>query len=142
MNVDGSSTPVIFDYEPGSGETWIVEQIGILILDSGDMSNSNFGSISSLTNGLDIKIEIEGTSYVYKNLKDNTDIVLAFPEQGLVGNSSTGFLSEEDYYVGLFRIPYPIKLHYGEDDSISAVVNDDLTGIGRLRMSALLWRPV
>jgi len=142
MNVDGSSADVEFLFVPQAGETWFLSQIGIFILDPGDMSNTNFGSIAPLTNGVEVCMKIGPNEYAYNTLKDNVDVLMAFPEQGLVGATSTGFLSDEDYYMGLFKLPTIQALHGDDADHVCAHVRDDLTAIGRLRMNALLLRPV
>jgi len=142
MAVDGSETPVIFQFDPEAGETWYLDQIKLLLLDTGDMSNDSFGSITALTNGVNIGLKLDGFCHCYSLIKDNADVVLSFPEQGLVGASATGFLSEEDFYVGIFKLPIPLRFHGDDDDAIMVTVQDDLTNIGRFRMSALLRKPV
>lgn len=142
MNVDGSITPAEFCYKPlADKEKWFLESIGIFILDPGDMTHSSFGSITALANGLELKVDL-GEEVVFQTFKDNVDILMAFPHEKISGHATTGFLSEEDYFQGIFKLPSPIALHKSDGDCVKAIINDDLTSIGRLRMNLLLWRSV
>lgn len=63
VNVDGSSTPVIFNCSP-IGIAWDVTHLTITLIASGDMDDSMFGNIvGGLTNGLVIRKKVSDSLY-------------------------------------------------------------------------------
>lgn len=139
MNVDGTINK-IYKYQPPSDEIWLLDRVTLFILDSGDMNNANFGSIAALTNGIRLRINTS-EDFIIRNIKDNVDILMAFSHNHLTGSTNTGFLSEEDYYLGSLIFPQKIRIDGSQNHNIKVVIRDDLRGIGRLKMNALLWKP-
>ena len=143
MNVDGSTNNVVFKFSPNAGQVWYLEKIMIFILDGGTMSFDKFGSLTSaLTNGCAIKIKSNGIEYTTRNIKTNVDLLLAFPDQRMVGSSSTAFLDEDDYYAGSIIFKNPIKLADVDNDLVKIVIKDNLTGIDAMHAQILVWRTI
>ena len=140
MCVDGSSTPVNFDYSPGTDETWYLERISFLIDDLGNMDASKFGFLSELTNGLVIKIKTNGTEYTVATLKNNMDVVMMFPIGDGHHSSGGNFLGSVNAYSGVMTFNEPMTLKDSTSDYIRFTVNDDLEGLEQHRALAHVWR--
>lgn len=137
MNVNGSITPVNFNFTPTSG-SYYVEKIIIFIADTGTQSFDNFGAIAGpLTNGLLIKTKSNGAENDFINLKNNTDIAMSFHEHAvLLAAISTGFLNSNDFFMGSISFNNPITLKSSTGDFLRATVRDDLTALTILRILA------
>lgn len=134
MNVNGSVTPVNFDFTPASG-AYYVEQISFFIQDTGTQGMADFGALAALTNGLLIKTKSNGIENDWQNLKDNIDLAMTFHEHAiLLAAVSTGFLNSNDFFLGAFQFDNPITLKFSTSDFFRATVRDNLTGINNLRM--------
>ncbi|HOU76080.1 MAG TPA: hypothetical protein PK957_03080 [Candidatus Dojkabacteria bacterium] len=55
MNIDGSSSKVIFDIKPSSKIKWHVNQIVLSMTDDTDMDSGKFGGIAALTKGIIVR---------------------------------------------------------------------------------------
>lgn len=141
MSVNGSVTPVNFDFTPASSETWYLEQMSIFIQDTGTMNATNFGSISALTNGIEILARSNGTEYTVSNIKNNESIAHIFNEGKLPGPSS-GFIETSDAYLGTVFFRNPILLQNSTSDYARVKVRDNLGGIDRLTMVVKLWKVI
>ena len=138
MNVDGSGTPVVFEYE-SSGINYL-ERLQLFLLDPGTMSHSSFGAIGTLSSGITYGYTKNGSETVIDTIKSNICLIMNFSDNVNVGNTATGFLNEEDYFFGSVIFPEPIFL--ADEDTIQFTVNDDLTGISVLKARARIWRKV
>lgn len=144
MNVNGSVTPVNFDYSPASGQTRYVDAIGILISDTSSPDFGEFGSLgSALTNGIQLKIRTNGTEYTMANIQDNTDISFHFSGQ-FDGFTATNlsWLNEVDFYLGFMTFRNALTLKNSTSDYIRFTVRDNLTAIDQLRGFVKAWRVI
>lgn len=144
MNVNGSSVNVNFDFTPGASEIWYIESISFLIIDSGTMDFDDFGSISGLTNGVQVLIRSKGTEYEYTNIKNNADISLVFSGRGGVqaGEDATGWLDDDDYFFGRAIFDVPIKIDNSTSDYVRFKIRDDLTLLTAVQASVRIWRVI
>lgn len=141
MNVDGSSSNVSFTFTPSSGEAWYLTDLFFLIFDPSSMNVNEFGSANALTNGIDLLIKSSGTEYLYSNLKNNTDINLAFNTTTTIDSgASTGFYNDGEWYSGSKRFDVPIRLANSTGDYINFKVKDNLTSIEYLKAGFHAWR--
>jgi len=85
MNVDGSSTPVVYEFTPGAGEVFQIGSICFYMGQAGGLASDKFENISALTTGLLIEIQADGELRTFANLQSNADLGVIF-----FGGSSTG----------------------------------------------------
>lgn len=133
MNVDGSTTAKTYQIQVPTNEIWYVDDLRILLMDKGSMDPQDFGSIADgLTNGLLLQADIKGTLYTMFNIQNNMDLAMLFKAQTPSDSSEVGFLDTIDKFIG--DRSFPIPLYLNGDDILKVTVQDDLTGLGRLRM--------
>lgn len=138
MDVNGSGTPVNFSYSPGTGEVWYLESISILLTDGGTLDPDEFGSGTSLTNGVDLTVSSGGSSFTISNMKDNMDVAQTFPNEGIQLNGAALF--GEDGYQGTLHFDTPIRLDGDSSDYIRMVINDNITAVSFFTARARVWR--
>ena len=71
-NVNGVVTPVPFIIAPPAGETYLIARMLVHIEDNANFLASNYGGVSTLANGVSIKVE--DSSGVIMDLCDGHDI--------------------------------------------------------------------
>jgi len=140
MNVDGSVTNKIFKWNPPSGEDWELYGLFCFLLDPGVMAHDSFGSISKLTNGIDIILKVKSAEQRMDCIMDNVELMIGFSREVEMGESGTGFLDDEDFFKGAYLFPERVVLKDSSNDLIKAKVRDDLTAIQRLHMWALVGK--
>ncbi len=141
MFVNGSSTPVYFEYAPASGQTSYLECLIFQLQDSGTTTFDKFGAITALTNGITILIKSKGTEYTFANFKNNETIMMVFNTHGLITPTS-GFIEQSDTYIGAVHFQKPIKLQNSTGDYIKFKINDNLTAIDHIDASVRYWREI
>lgn len=129
MNVNGSITPVDFEYEI-TGSTTARWYRSFIDLQDGtqNFDPENFAAITALTNGVDIIVVKDGVETVLENWKKNMDI------------SMTMYNFDSPFKIGAYigrwtinsDIGSPITLFPG--DKIIARVRDNLTSIDAFRI--------
>ena len=144
MNVNGSVTPVNFDFNVPSGQTIYLEGIYFLIQDPGTSDPNDFGSIATgLTNGLSINITAIGTSYELFNIKNNTHSTMLFSDNGkTVDHGGSGWLNSNDSFFGGCRFNKPIRMTQSTSDLVRVIVRDDLSSIDFCSMMIKYWRVI
>lgn len=144
MNVDGSSVNVEFEWAVPASETWYVDQMKLIIIDAGSTDKDDFGAIAGgITNGLLIEVKANGSVYTYANVKTNIEIAHHF-DGDLVsqGEDGTGFLDEDDLYLGIRTFNPPFTLTGSTGDFVKATVRDNLTALDELCISIDKWRTI
>lgn len=113
-----------------------VETVKIIIVHTGDGDDSKFGDIAALTNGLRFKKE-NAVSYNLGSYRDNAtfeefgaDIIYSDKAGGGLYSTKITFHLKEVF-------GNPIRLDPDENDSLLAMVQDDLSGLTRLRVSVM-----
>lgn len=139
LSINGSVTPVNFDFTPASGETWYLEAIHLFLQDNGTTLADRFGSATALTNGLQILVKTLGTEYEIANVQHNMDLNLVFKESTTIPNTS-GLFETSDIYIGQLRFAIPIILKNANSDYVRAKVRDNLTDADFIKMRAKVWR--
>lgn len=145
MNVDGSTTPVIFEFKPGAGEIFDLQMLTLLMIDPGSMDTTDFGSILKLPTGFLLEMKVNGTGpHTTALLKDNGDIATHFQSlPSISGNENRGFLDEQDQFRGMMLFDVdPVPLFGDKGDFIRWTVQDDLTKLKELRSSVRLLKTV
>lgn len=140
MSVNGSSTSVVYSYSPSGGDVIYIDKLTIILQDPGSMDVGDFGSIASLTNGVLIEYQSNGTTAEFANLQDNGDIATTFssfwgPPVG--GESGIGFTDANDTIIATYEFPNPIELDAASSDYFRITIRDNLTSISFLQASVM-----
>ena len=130
MDVNGSGTAQVFEYENTSGVNEYITHINLTITDGGSMDSSDFGAVGSLSNGLLIEFEISSTDYEYSNPTNNRQLIAAFTPSGHPGGKAEDWLDEDGQFNGDAILDPPVCLADG--DKVKATVRDNLTGLNDL----------
>jgi len=139
MSVDGSVTPVDFEFAPGPGEVFYLEFITFGLDDTGNTDPDKYGAIAGgLTNGTQVILDQNTTEYEIVNLQNNGDIITSFNfavaqfESGGFGNFSKGFVAKMVFATN-------ITLKGDDNDKVIVRVRDDLSGLTWHRSSIQIW---
>lgn len=142
MAVNGSGTPVTFSIAPTSSEIWYVQSVCLTLLDSGAMDYNKFGAITALTNGLIFEIKVDGSTTAVCNAQDNMQLMGNFHDSPFTVNSTAGFLSSSDVFMGQMIFEPPFVLKATDSDVLQFRVRDNLTAIDYLRVFAHYYREI
>jgi hypothetical protein len=135
MLVDGSSTPVNFDFVPGTGETVALQAMALVFTaDDFDFDGASFGPNAILTTGIEVKLYVNSTETVIFTLKQNEDFVRVPGEIPLVNNTGP-----KDLLVARFGFGGLVKLHDADGDYLRITINDDLTSIKLKYLTATVY---
>ena len=144
MNIDGSVTPVNFEYGPPAGEVWFLSAISFIIDDNGTLDGEDFGSIvgglpSGGSNGLKVILRLDSSNNTLTNIRTNNEIATFFLDSTYAGDQA-GFLNSKTAFIGKLKID-PFVTRNGDDgDLLRVTVQNDLSGVMKLSMSATAWR--
>jgi len=133
MNVDGSGVVERFSVKPPPNLNFDIYTVGITITDNAAMDSAKFGGIAALSNGFVIRSE-NGVSQNLLLAVNN----LGFAEQGFE------LTYDPKAPAGVYGLRAELNLHirngianrlFGElGDVISALIQDDLTGLTQITM--------
>ena len=133
MAVDGSSTPVDFEYTVPASQEVLLSRAAVFIQDAGP-SPTEFGGIAALTNGLLIQVR-DGADQLVKQfgepIQDNTDFVL-LAGTDVVYELTTGVDSVSVRWT-FSRTSGGDLLQLREGETFRVRVQDDLTGLTSMR---------
>lgn len=128
QNVNGSVTPVNFDFAPASGEKFYIEQLIFAIDDGGNAPPTAYGGIAGgLPNGVQVILHLNGVDYEMVNLKNNSDILMTFSESIQVEGGS--FLNFSKGFAGRVNFATNITLDGTLGDYIRMRIRDNLSKI-------------
>jgi len=129
MKVDGSGSPIDFEYEiTGSSSAKLYRSFIDLSDGAQNFNPDNFGALTALTNGVDIIVVKDGFEIIIENWKTNMDISMTMYD----------FTSpfKLGAYIGRWTIGKdvgsPLTLFPG--DKIIVRIKDDLTGLDSFRL--------
>jgi hypothetical protein len=127
MNVDGSSTPVVFSVGPASGKRWYITRL-IMVLEDVAMNWNKFGGITALTNGVSIDYDDTGSNI---NLLDIHDIktnqqFTHWAYDAEINSGSTDVLRVRWTFD---KSGTALQMNNANSDTFNITVNDDLTGL-------------
>lgn len=134
MNVNGSSTPVIFRIKPPSGVSFDIYTINVGISDNGEMDSGKFGSLTALTNGFVASIvdgDIKNLFLVVSNI--------GFAEQGFTVQYDSkapagtyGFTATKNFHVinGV-----AIRVDGALGDTFEVYIRDNLSALTNINLT-------
>ena len=139
MNVDGSSTPVVFSISPLAVQSGDIVRAICSITDNSDMDFETFGGISALTKGLVLRINNgDGTFRNISNFKTNGDIENYAFDSRFEENNGGGVrsFSARLTWAGPSKHGVAIRLDGSLSESLELLVQDDLTALSSMRWIA------
>lgn len=127
--VNGSGTPVNFDFTPGAGEIWYLQDIvGLMSFDTGNAEHNLFIRSSALTNGIKIEVKSNGTVSQYSLIKDNYDFISTFHDFSEIDKQ--GFLHQRNFRGSWhFEGSTVPAIKNSTSDYIRVKIQDNLTNI-------------
>jgi hypothetical protein len=138
MNVNGSVTSQIFYIQADTTADIRVMTILVTIID-GSIAHNKFGAIAALTNGFILKLTESGEDvYLINEAKTGGEMIQQTGITNIFGGNTTAniiqnFSSNYDALfvsIPIFRyIPSGLRIGLGGIDKITAIVQDDLTGL-------------
>ena len=131
MNVDGSVTPVIFEYQipaiPSGYKSYIKSVAFVMVFDPIN-SYLDYGNIAELANGVLVEMFVDGDLKTLGNFKSSADWAMFFSEGPQIaqgGNRSEGQIS------GIANFD---KIEVFEDDIFQVTIRDNLTALSLQKM--------
>jgi len=125
LSVDGSGTPVNFDYTVPAGDIFYIQVLSFIMQDVGTNSLAKFGGLTALTNGVKIEMRIGGTTYLTTIIKTNAELITTF---------NTGIGVENSLFsatlAGNITFDSPIRMVGDDGDYLRVIIQDDLEDIG------------
>ena len=135
MRVNGSVTPVAFEFQPGSGIVLAVQQL-LVVFTADDFSfdGASFGPNSTLTNGIKFETDIGGVVTEIFNIKQNEDFLRVPGRIPLVNNTGP-----KDVLGVAFNFGGLLKLTQADGDKLIVTVRDDLTSVKLKYLTATVY---
>ena len=127
MNVDGSTTPVLFTIKPDPDKDIIINRI-VLFLSDSQIQLKRFGFVPELTVGFEVDLFQAGeTTDVIPFATTNMNLIqFAGGNEGQFDNIDA---SNNDALLVTFNLGVDVRIVAGTLDELQARVNDDLTGL-------------
>ena len=131
------ASPIIYHITPPADSGWHITRLILTMTHSttvGDLGK--FGDLTALTNGVLLRILVDGQSYNVTNWKDSADIKVDFYDvefdtrsgnKGTYGTSGRG---------SFYKLGMVIALDGATADAMEVVIQDDLTSLDTFVVSA------
>jgi hypothetical protein len=137
MNVNGSTTPVIFNINPIQRAKWHINGVVIQITSTSAMDDSKFGGITALSKGLLLRHK-NRHFYNISNVKSNGDFILRNYSVQYSDKAPAGVfgLKAEKVFNGHNGNGSAICLRGDTLNELQIIVQDNLTGLSRIQAMA------
>jgi hypothetical protein len=134
MLVDGSSTPVVFQRGPGTGEVWSLREL-LLTFTADDFSfdGDSFGPVSILATGLAIEIVKDSVTTEVFRIFQNEDFIRVPGRIPLINNTGPKDV------LGAAIVFDGLVLNQSAGDLVRMTVADDLTSIKLKYLTATVF---
>lgn len=134
MNVDGSSTPVIFNIVPAFNNKWHINNINMSIEDNATMDTSLFGGLPALSKGVLIRI-VDGATHNITSIKSNGEFEVRGFDVKYSDKAPSGYygLHVTKSFNSQIGNGSAIYLDGSNSDELQIIIQDNLTGLSRLR---------
>jgi hypothetical protein len=131
-NVNGAVTPVVFHIAPPSGVQWDITLLTFTIIDNAVMASNTFGGLSSLTNGIQMRIK-NGIYHNIFNARNNGELwarcaMPADPYDPKPPAGAYGFRCLRKFG-GQGNTGVVFRLDGDDNDEMQLIIQDDLTGL-------------
>jgi hypothetical protein len=130
MNVNGSVTPVSFQYTPPAATLFTVNEIILNATGTGTIAQplTEFWSFPALTNGISIEFRINGVTVSQPNLIKNNFNLIEFIGAEFLGKT----IGSKNMVRGGFHFVPSFTLNGDLGDYFRMTINDDLTNGGHI----------
>lgn len=138
MNVDGSTTTVIFSIDAESGvgaQDLVVQEMRFESIDSNVKIGNFLGINTALTNGVLVRVTSDGTPFDFLPIANTFHFETHFAF-GPGGKSDIIFDSPNDGVSSTFSPTNPFVLRKDTSDKIEILIRDDLTTVVTLKLIA------
>lgn len=132
LNVDGSSTPVVFRVSPQNltGIQWDIVRIIFQITDDVAMDDGKFGGIAALTNGIVVRAKDGNTKNIF-NAKSNGELAshmydVVYSDKAPAGEYG---LRARRTFGGQSKNGVVIRLVGSDSDELQVLVQDNLSAL-------------
>lgn len=129
LNVNGSLTPVVFEYTPSNNYDIEITALSLLFEDSGAFAfGSKFilNTLSTLPNGLLLEVKASDQTVTWQNMKRTRDILEICEDFDIITGTTNFFRAK-------IHLPKSLRLlragTFAQPDYIRLTVRDDLTAI-------------
>lgn len=123
MNVDGSVTPVPFDFLADATDDIAVTEVRLVMVASAiNMKGEDFGANIPLTNGMKLEATVNGSTAEFANFLVNEDFLAAPGDVRTIYDGPAN-----DQVLASFNFGGALILKGGTSDRIRVAVRDDLT---------------
>ncbi len=137
LNVDGSSVIKTARVKPPAGTLWNITRLHVRMVDDTVMDAGTFAGIAALTRGVVLRVH-NGIVKNVANVKTNGDLISVAsyysfddkPPSGEYGFTSNHVFGGQEHVGVVIRLD-------GDEDELRVLIQDDLTGIGTLRITAI-----
>lgn len=146
---NGSVTPLQFWMDSEELSDIVICQMVIVLADT-TVATNKFGALAELTVGWDLKVTQNGTdTYIIEKAKTGGEILVQSGMNSPFGNGGdvneiVSFVGIEDALIMTIPmdryIPGGLRLTHGTTDRITAVVNDNHTGLTQFRVRCIGYR--
>lgn len=129
LAVDGSTTPVVFDYNPPTNWDVEINQLTFIFEDVAGVAFGNqfvYDDISTLTNGLLLEAKSDDVSFTWQNIKRSRDLVEICDDFDVVTGTRNFFRVK-------VHLPKALRLArdgtFASPDYLQVTVRDDLSSL-------------
>jgi len=143
MAVDGSVNEVEFCVNAEVDFDVYIKSLSVEIGDSGSPTLNKFGSLTALTNGVEMvyKTTELGELILHEGIKSNKEFIRVGVDTFAIGTGTDAFLADvsggsstKSYLPVIdlqetYGLPFGLKLRKGSEDKLIFRVRDDLTGL-------------
>lgn len=132
FNVNGSSTPVLFDYAPAANEVFYANALHVVLTTNGNVNSiDKFMDLSSLTNGLLYETTINGNVRPV-NVQDNFELISRLDtsfDVKIIGNFTV--------VNGSLALTNPFPLVGANGDNVTLTVRDNLSSLSQCSINLI-----
>lgn len=143
MNVDGSTTEVVFSLRAIAERDIYVNSISIRIADGGSPNLNKFGNLSELTNGVEWRWSTTDTGNIilHEGITTNLEFIRTGHKTAAIGTGTDAYLADvsgggtSKAYLPIIDIseqfgkPWGLRLRKGTSDKMSFVIKDNLSSL-------------
>lgn len=136
MNQLGTlSSPISYKVQPPVSERWQITRILITMLDSSSMDDGTFGGITALTNGVVIRLHINGQDQTITHWNSNADLKDDMFDVEYADRAPAGQFGLSGRWT-FTRAEFIADLDGANGDYLEVLIQDDLTGLDDFEIKA------
>lgn len=129
LAVDGSVTPQEFFIVPPPAVKWHIIGFGVHITDNLELDDTKFGGIAALTNGIAMRVYVNGQYFNLGNARTNGDLFLLLSQGQYSDKAGAGAFG--GFWSGLIRerLGIVVNLDGANGDALQVLVQDDIDAL-------------